>query len=119
MEPASWADDASWRLRWLAWPSGDAALLLLLLAIAGAVGLWLLYRFDARRLGLRPRLLLTFLRALVLALVAAMLLEPVLVMSRIERVPSSLLVLVDSSASMGVPDAWTDAPRAEAVARAV
>jgi hypothetical protein len=37
-----------------------------------------------------------------------MLLEPMLVLSREELVPSHLLVLIDSSQSMGLRDAWQD-----------
>src|SRR5690606_34961321 len=52
----------------------------------------------------------------ILLLIAAMLLEPVLVLSKEEYVPTNLLVLVDSSQSMGLRDAWQDEAAAVRVA---
>ena len=67
-----------------------------------------LYRREARRLRAMVLIPLMTLRALAFIGVGIMLLQPVLVFSRKEYVPSRLPVLVDTSRSMGLQDAYAD-----------
>ncbi len=103
------------RLEWLAFPGGDRALVVLLLLVAALAGIWWLYRWEARNLNFGARLLLSVFRAGVLFAVLAMLLEPVLVRSMQEFIPSHLIVLLDTSESMGLKDAWRDESSAAAL----
>lgn len=116
IEPATWTEGGSWSLDWVAMPGGDRALLLIVAVIGGAAGLWWLYKRDAKRLVAWRRWLLMTLRAATIALVAVMLLEPVVVLSKTEHEPSDLLVLLDVSPSMGLSDAWADRVEASVVA---
>ncbi len=72
------------------------------------VGIWYLYRGEASNVGRAMRLLLIGLRGLVLVCVAFMLLELVLVITKHESAPSQLVVLVDTSESMGLNDPYPD-----------
>ena len=119
LEPADWSEGGRWSLQWAAAPGGDRALLWLALGVAFLVGLTWWQKREARRLGWAPRWTLWGLRAAAAAVVAVMLLEPVVVLSKTEYEPSRLLVLRDVSPSMGLIDAWRDGGRAAAVARAV
>ena len=78
--------------------------------------LWRLYRWRARSCRGRSAALLVGLRVLTLLAVAIMLLEPVLVSSRRETVPSHLLIVVDDSESMKFSDPYTDSTRAAEIA---
>jgi hypothetical protein len=118
IEPAPWTEGGGWRLGFVALPSGDRALLTLALLAAAAWGVWWLYRREAHRVGPVTRWLLVAIRTSIILLVALMMVEPVIVLSRTERVPSNLLVLVDTSRSMGLTDSWDDAQKARAAARA-
>ncbi len=119
IDPAPWADGGGWRLQWLALPRHGWALVLLLALAAGAWGVLYLYRREGRNLATPPRLMLASLRMIVLLGALAMLLEPVLVFSKEEFVPSTLLVLSDRSQSMDLQDAYVDPDRAAALAAAL
>ncbi len=87
-------------------PTGGAALLVLLgcaLAIAAVV---FVYRRDGRTLTTGQRIVLASLRALAIAAVLALLLEPVLVTVRREVRPGHTILLIDGSQSMTHQDAW-------------
>src|SRR5687767_4197094 len=119
VDPATWAEGGRWRVELLALPRQDRALLAAALVMLGAWGVWYLYRREGRTIGLVTRWFLASLRLVVLAAVLVMLLEPVLVFTRQEWVPSNLLVLRDASESMDVRDAYPDAALAERVAAAL
>ena len=76
------------------------------LRLAGLVGVWYLYRGESSNVRPGTRLLLVGVRCLVLTCVAFMLLELVLVITKRESIPSHLLVLVDTSESMGLNDPY-------------
>src|SRR5262249_45412632 len=69
-----------------------------------------------RDLSRARRALLVGLRAITLLAVAVMLLEPVLVSTRREAVPSHLALIFDDSESMKFSDPYTDATRASELA---
>lgn len=111
------ADKASeggeWSLNWLAAPrAGDTAFLIILGCLALIALFWWLYRKESGQLTGKARYLLLSLRILLTGIVVIMLLEPALVLSRVEEKPSELLVLVDTSQSMGLSDAWIDQEKA-------
>jgi hypothetical protein len=109
----------STRLELTAMPAGAAALALVVAAVALAYVLWRLYRHERRELSQRRRALLVGLRLLVLAALAVMLIEPVLVTSRSETIKSHLPIVVDDSESMRFSDPYTDESRAAMVAAAL
>ena len=87
--------------------TGDAPLWLgLVLATAGAVGAWVLYRRETRRGRGVSRWLLPLLRATAIFLLAMVLTGPVLSRRRTVERPSRLLVFLDGSASMSVDDRY-------------
>ncbi|MEZ6057014.1 MAG: vWA domain-containing protein [Planctomycetaceae bacterium] len=100
--------DAAWSLNWLALPTGDGMLALLAGLLVGLVAIVLLYRWDAGRHSRLIRYTLTTIRVLLLLLVVVMLLEPVLIRTTEESLPSHLIVLVDQSPSMDLRDSWAD-----------
>ena len=71
-------------------------------SLAGSTG------WEGRDLSRSKRALLVGLRVLTLLAVAIMLLEPVLVSTRRETVPSHLPIIVDDSESMKFSDPYTD-----------
>ena len=85
---------------WISLPTGDRMLLLLAVLVVLGSGLALVYRWDARQTSRLARWFLFGIRALLLLIAVGMLLEPVLVLSKEEKLPSHLLVLVDNSPSM-------------------
>src|SRR5262249_5623167 len=91
-------------------------IVLIVSAIAITYLLWRLYRWEGRDLSRAKRVLLVGLRGLILLAVAAMLLEPVLVSSQRETVPSHLAIVLDDSESMRFSDPYTDDSRAVALA---
>jgi hypothetical protein len=101
-----WASGGSWQIQFHSLPQGLWAIGYLGLAILGIAGIWYLYRGELSTVRLGVRLLLVTLRALVLTCVAFMLLELVLVITKRESIPSHLLVLVDTSESMGLNDPY-------------
>src|SRR5256885_5130338 len=112
IKPAPWTEGGSWRLEWLALPRHDRKLMML---VGIGLSIWLvmfLYRREGRNVKFATRAGLTALRMTVLLGVLAMLLEPVMVFSKKEMVPSNLLVLTDRSESMELRDAYVDKTRA-------
>ena len=100
------APGGRWRLEWGALPSGDRALVWILAAGLAVVGIWWLYRVEAASRRPVVRLLLGTVRLAVLAAVAMMLMEPILIFSHVEHEQSNMIVLLDNSRSMGLRDAW-------------
>lgn len=98
--------DSSWAIQFQSLPQGLSAIGYVGLALAAVVGVWYLYRTELSTVRLGMRLLLMALRCGVLTCVAFMLLELVLVITKHESIPSHLLVLVDSSESMGLNDPY-------------
>jgi hypothetical protein len=117
LEAPDWTAGGGWNVEWLALPNGDRALAVFVGGMAVAAVLWFLYRFEGRLLTRRWRAVLFSLRLAALAIATAMLLEPVLVLSKEEEVPSHLIVLVDNSGSMALQDAWRDEAEATRVAQ--
>jgi Protein of unknown function (DUF1194) len=117
IKPAPWTQGGSWRLEWLSLPHHDRMLMLLVCIGVAIWGVSHLYKREGRSLNLPTRLGLTALRMIVLFGVLAMLLEPVMVFSKQEMVPSNLLVLTDRSESMELRDAYVDASRAGKLAQ--
>ncbi|MEM9110165.1 MAG: vWA domain-containing protein [Planctomycetota bacterium] len=118
IEPEEWAEEGTWSLQWLGAPrGGDTAFLIILGCIAAVVLFWWLYRKETGQLTQKSRYLLLSLRVLLGSIVLIMLLEPALVLSRVEERPSELLVLVDTSQSMDLSDAWIDPQKASDAAR--
>src|SRR5205814_6128824 len=112
IKPAPWAAGSRRSLDWLALPKHDR-LLMLIAAIAFAIwGVLWLYRREGRSLSLPIRWSLATLRMVLLLGILAMLLQPVIVFSKQEFVPSNLLVLEDRSESMDLRDAYVDPARA-------
>ena len=109
----------STRLELTAAPGAGLALALAALAVAALVLLWWLPRREKRELSRARRAILVGLRALVLLAVAIMLVEPVLVSSHRETIPSHLAVIVDDSESMRFADPYTDDSKAAEYAAAL
>jgi hypothetical protein len=74
--------------------------------------LWKLYQWERRELSRTKRIVLISLRMLTLLAGAIMLMEPVLVSTRKETIPSHLMIVVDDSESMKFSDPYTDNSRA-------
>ena len=106
-------------LRFQALPEGITAVGYSALAALAIVGVWWLYRLEGRVVPVAMRLLMVGLRLVVLACVAGMLLELVVVITKKERVPSQLLVLVDDSESMSLKDPYADQELADRTAKAI
>src|SRR4051812_3518288 len=119
IDPAPWAAGGEWHVRFLSMPRGGAALLLLVALPLAAWGGMYLYRREGRNLALPVRVMLGTLRMTVLLGILAMILEPVLVFTKQEFVPSNLLVLTDRSSSMDLRDAYTDAGTAQRMTTAL
>ena len=110
--------EGSWSMQWLGAPRGGDTAFLIILGFVVVIALfWWLYRKESGQLTGKARYLLLSLRILLAAIVLIMLLEPALVLSRTEQRPSELLVLVDTSQSMGLSDAWIDPQQATDAAR--
>jgi hypothetical protein len=108
LNPAQWAGGGTRRLEWLQMPGHDLLFLILLGVVAGAWGVTYLYRLEKRNLSRRMRIFFSCLRMLVLGGVVVMLLEPVIVFTRTDYTPSTILVLRDRSDSMGLKDAYAN-----------
>src|SRR3954469_5909518 len=119
VDPPPWAEGGGWRLEWLAWPRGDWTLAILFFIAAATWGVLWLYRREGRNLLLPVRVMLATLRMVALLGVGVMLLEPVIVFTKQEWVPSNVLVLLDRSESMDLRDAFVEQPRAERTAAAL
>ncbi len=111
--------DGKLSLEFAAFPQGGWAVLAGLLAVAAVVGVWLLYLREGRSLSRAVRLALASLRLGILALVAFMLCELVLVVTRSELVPSHLPLLLDVSQSMSLVDPYPDEAQARQTAEAI
>ena len=104
-----WADaGSSMQIRFNSLPQGLWAVAYFVLAVACVVGVYFLYKSEVSTVRRGMRLLLVAVRSLVLACVAIMLLELMLVITKRELVPSHLLVLLDTSGSMGLNDPYAD-----------
>jgi hypothetical protein len=103
------AGEGAWHLEYQSLPHGFAAVVALALALGAVVGVWLLYKWEGRNLGTGVRLVIGGLRLLALTCLALMLIDIVLVIDRRERTRSHLLLLVDTSESMGLTDPYDDA----------
>jgi hypothetical protein len=119
IRPSSWTQGGQWRLEWLAMPRHDLALLLVAGAAIAAWMVWFVYRRDGKSLHPLSRWSLIGLRLLVLAGVLVMLLEPVLVFSKTDHVPSNLIILSDVSGSMDLQDSYTDSHQISAITSAL
>jgi len=117
IQSSSWTEGGQWSAQWVGLPTGDWMLLFLLGTVILIAGGWWLYKRDARQVPLGRRCLLYTIRISILSLVIAMLLEPILVLSKEEKIPSHLLVLIDTSLSMSLKDAWKDEEKAMEVSR--
>lgn len=104
------------RLDFATLPQGASAVWLALAAVAVAWLVWKLTNWGRKDLTGPQRSALAALRLLTLAALAAMLLEPVLVLVRREETPSRLAVILDDSESMRFSDPYTDAAKAAAIA---
>ncbi|HEX8525050.1 MAG TPA: VWA domain-containing protein [Tepidisphaeraceae bacterium] len=112
IKPAPWAEGGTWRLEWLSMPKHDKMFLLIVLVLFAGYGVLWLYRREGRNLAFPIRAGLGALRMIVLLGIVAMLLEPVLIISKKEFVPSNLVVLMDRSESMELKDAYVDQAKA-------
>lgn len=119
VEPAPWTEGGEMRLGWLSVPQHEAALALVLGVVAAAAVIHWLYRREGKMLTRFARLALAAMRFLVLAGVLVMLLEPAIIFTKRETVPSRLLVLVDDSESVDFKDAFVNAGHAKKVADAL
>ena len=93
-------------------PRGTVAVVLIVGGLSLLALLWKLYRWERRELSPTKRALLIGLRMLTGLAAAIMLIEPVLVSTRRETVPSHLMIVVDDSESMKFSDPYTDNSRA-------
>jgi len=100
-------------------PGGLAALAILAAALVILALFWRLYRRERPELSRRRRAILVGFRVLVIAAIAAMLVEPVFVSSFRETIPSHLAIIVDDSESMRFADPFTDETKAAATAAAL
>ena len=108
LKPAQWAGGGTRRLEWLQMPRHDLLLLLLLSAAATAWGVMYLYRREKRNLTLPMRITFSALRLITIGGVVVMLLEPVVVFTKTDQIPSTILVLRDRSDSMTFQDAYAN-----------
>ena len=104
---------------WLNVPQHEAVLALMLGVVAAAAVILYLYRREGKMLSRFARLTLASLRFLTLAGVLAMLLEPAIIFTKRETIPSRLLVLVDDSESMDFKDAYVDPKQAKGIVDAL
>ncbi|HEX3997738.1 MAG TPA: hypothetical protein VHX65_04210 [Pirellulales bacterium] len=119
VEPAPWTEGGDMRLGWLNLPQHDAALFLLLGVVAAVAVVAYLYRREGKMLPRWKRAMLAALRLLTMAGVLAMLLEPAIIFTKREMIPSRLLVLVDDSESLDFNDAYVDAAQAKRIIAAL
>ena len=119
LKPSPWTEGGGRHLEWLSMPKHDR-LFLLLLGVAAAVwGVLSLYRREGRSLNLPTRLSLSALRMAALLGVVVMLLEPVVVFTKTEQAPSTILVLRDQSESMDLRDAYANQNYADRLAQSL
>lgn len=93
------------QLEFARWSAGNSLIVGAVLTLVGAYAVVWLYRHEGRgRMTPRLRWLLTGLRLLALVAIGVVALEPVLVRYEERRQDATTIVLVDSSASMGLSD---------------
>jgi len=119
IEPSPDAQGGAWSLQFESPPEGVWALVAVAGAVAAVVLVWFLYRREGRNVALLPRVVLAAVRCMILAIVAVMLLELTLIITKTELIPSHLLMLVDTSQSMSLTDPYTDESIARRTADAV
>ncbi|WP_010584952.1 vWA domain-containing protein [Schlesneria paludicola] len=107
------AGEGDWHLEFQSVPQGFAAVLCFAIVIGIVVGVWWLYRHEGRNLGGGIRSFIGGLRILTFVCLALMLLDIVLVIDRREKTPSQLLVLFDTSESMGLTDPYDESTARE------
>jgi hypothetical protein len=117
IKPSPWAQGGQRHLEWLEMPKHDKLFLLLLISAAVVWAVMYLYRKEGRGLSLAIRASLSALRLVALAGVVIMLLEPVIVFTKTEYVPSTILVLRDASESMDLKDAYATQAHADRTAQ--
>ena len=100
-------------------PKHDMALLLATCIALVAWMVVIVYRREGKSLHLLSRWSLIGLRLIVLGGVLTMLLEPVLVFSKTEYVPSNLIVLSDVSGSMDLQDSYVDPQQVKGITSAL
>ena len=106
--PPDWISGGSWHFEFYALPTGPWSAGCLALVVLAVAGVWYLYRREGNRIPRLARYVLAGIRLLILLGVSFMLLELVLVLTNKELVPSRLLVLLDTSESMGLADPYAD-----------
>ncbi len=102
-----WAEGGSWHIQFHSLPQGLWGVACIALAVLAVVGVWYLYRGELSTVRFGMRASLAVLRCLILTCVAFMLFELVLVITKRESIPSHLLVLFDTSESMGLNDPYS------------
>ena len=102
------AGEGDWHIEFQSLPQGMTALVVVLISVGAAAVVWQLYRWEGRNLHVATRVLIGGLRLAILGSVALMLCDMVLVIDRRERVKSHLLLLIDTSDSMGLTDPYDD-----------
>jgi hypothetical protein len=111
------ASEGSWHIEFQSIPYGTTAIVYVGLFVAALAGVWWLYRLEKRDLRLPVRLFLVALRSLIVAAVVVMLLDMVLVIDRYDKIPSHLVVLMDSSESMALTDPYANEGEAKRIAK--
>jgi hypothetical protein len=101
-----WAEGGSWHIQFHSLPQGLWGVGCIGLAVLAVAGVWYLYRGELSTVRFGMRASLAVLRCLILTCVAFMLFELVLVITKRESIPSHLLVLFDTSESMGLNDPY-------------
>ncbi len=119
VHPSAWTAGGQWRLEWLSLPRHDMALLLAAAVLIVACMVAMVYRREGKSLHRLSRWSLVGLRLIVLGGVLVMLLEPVVVFSKTEYVPSNLIVLSDVSGSMDLQDAYSNPKQIAAITAAL
>ena len=114
-----WASGERWGLDAARGPQGPWAVAFIGLAVLAIAGTWWLYRREGQGPSWTVRLCLTTLRLLAMVCVVAMLLEFVIVVTVDESVRSRLVVLVDTSQSMGLTDPYPDQAKAQQIAEQI
>ncbi len=102
------ADDGAYQVQFQSLPEGLWAVACALLAIVLIAGVIYLYRTESGTVRPAMRAALVTTRLLVLTFAAFMLFEMVLVITKREAIPAQLLVLVDTSQSMGLHDPYRE-----------
>lgn len=117
LDPRALEAPARWSVEWTRLAGGgDRGFWLAVALVALGLAWRALYARDAPELAPLARARLAGLRLATCAGLAAMLLEPVLVLERAGSVPSHLVVLVDASASMDLTDRYPDDERGRRLA---